>query len=595
MRENPQNTGSRRTRNTGRPGDAEESAPSKVQRENSVTPIVKYLSIASLLTLALIHAPRPAVAHGAETRVGRLRLALIHAPKPAVAQEGPSFDRTVRTAKNIEPAIPRPEQDATVAARLKVLAEHTGRKPNIVWIIVDDMGYGDPGCYGGGIVAGAATPNMDRLASEGLRLTSCYSQQTCTPTRSSILTGRLPMRTGLVVPILAGVKMTKNPWAGEISLPTLLGDAGYATLLVGKWHVGEAEGMRPHDIGFDEFYGYYPAQKEVTQRIDKRRFPGLVLDRERFAAFEALGMGHSLVHGWKSGKTVEISSVESTEDMGRADKALADFSVERIKQLAQGDKPFFLEHCFMKVHCDNFANPDFEGMSAGKYPYKDAVAEVDMHIGTIVSALEEAGVLENTFVFVTSDNGPQMDAWPDAGYTPFRGAKGTTFEGGVRVPGIAYWKGMIKPGRTSDDLFDLMDLFGTALTLAGVSKDQLAGDRYYDFIDQTSFLLHDEGRSSREVVYFWWGSELMGCRMREYKLHVKVILPQVTHMYIDHATIEDVGLAPWFFNLYLDPKEEMTVGHRLDPWMASVGTKLKAHGATFRTYPPKNVGLGMEK
>jgi arylsulfatase A-like enzyme len=502
-----------------------------------------------------------------------------------------SFDRTIRKSPHLEPAIPRPQQDKAAAAQLAALAERSGKKPNIMWIIVDDMGYGDPGCYGGGIATGAATPNMDRLAREGLKLTSCYSQQTCTPTRSAILTGRLPVRTGLVRPILAGDKITKNPWADEISLPTLLGKAGYATLLTGKWHVGESKGMRPHDIGFDEFYGYYPAQKEISQRVDERRYPSLVLNSKLMKDFESLGIGHHLEHGFKGGRTEELSSIDSTEDMGRADQALADFTISKIKELAKGSKPFFIEHCFMKAHCDNFANPELQGISASKYPYKDAIAEVDLHIGAFIETLEKAGVLENTFVFVTSDNGPQMDAWPDAGYTPFRGAKGTTFEGGVRVPGIAYWKGMIKPGRQSDGIFDLMDLFGTALNLAGLSSADLPQDRYYDFIEQTSFLLDDEGRSKREAVYFWWGKELMACRMRHFKAHIKVILPMVTHSYIDQATMQNVGLSPWFFDLYLDPKEQETVGHRLSPWLASVGSKLTAHAALLKKFPPKNIGL----
>ena len=158
-----------------------------------------------------------------------------------------------------------------------------------MWFLIDDMGYGDPGAFGGGAAVGAATPNMDRLAREGLKLTSTYSQPTCTPTRSAILTGRLPVRTGLTRPILAGDKITKNPWADEISLPKLLGDAGYKTVLSGKWHVGEAEGMRPHDIGFDEFYGFYEAQKEISQGVDKRRYPDLVLNPERLAMLRKTG------------------------------------------------------------------------------------------------------------------------------------------------------------------------------------------------------------------------------------------------------------------------------------------------------------------
>ena len=482
-------------------------------------------------------------------------------------------------------------RDQAVNDKVQQYVDRTGKRPNIVWLVVDDMGYGDPGCYGGGAAIGAATPNIDKLATDGLKLTSCYSQQTCTPTRSAILTGRLPVRTGLIRPILAGDKLTKNPWSDEVSLAKLLSDGGYYTVLTGKWHIGELEGMRPHDVGFDEYYGYYPAQKEISQKYDERRYPDLLLNPDRMAAFEGVAPEDHLIHGFKGGQTAEVSEIQSIEDMGRADKVLADFTVDKIKELANGDKPFFIEHCFMKVHADNFPNPELKGLSAAKYYYKEGVAEVDLHVGEIIKALEEAGVVDDTFVFFTSDNGPQMDSWPDSGYTPFRGAKGTTFEGGVRIPGIAYWPGMISAGRESDEVFDLMDLFGVALNLAGISQQTLPADRYYDFIDQTSFLLSDDGLSKRETVYFWWGKELMSCRMREYKSHIKVILPQTTHMHIDYSLVQDVGLAPWLFNLYIDPKEQSPVGHRRNAWLATLGAALNAHAATFKTYPPKNVGL----
>ena len=239
---------------------------------------------------------------------------LTFAPSVARAQAS-TLSKAVRVSENMEPSIPRPEQDASALRKLAELQTKTGKKPNIVWLLIDDMGWGDPGCYGGGAAIGAATPHMDRLAQEGLKLTSAYSQPTCTPTRSAILTGRLPVRTGLTRPILAGDKITKNPWADEISLPKLLSDAGYTTVLSGKWHVGESVGMRPHEVGFDEYYGYYPAQKELSQSVDKRRYPDLVLNPERLAQLHETGASEALVHGFKGGATTDVAQVKSIEDV----------------------------------------------------------------------------------------------------------------------------------------------------------------------------------------------------------------------------------------------------------------------------------------
>lgn len=526
------------------------------------------------------------------SRYAILALALVtlaSVPAPLFAQAS-VLSKAVRTSESMEPAVPHPEQDAAAMKKLADLRAKTGIRPNIVWLLVDDMGWGDPGVYGGGAAIGAATPTMDRLARGGLKLMSAYSQPTCTPTRSAILTGRLPVRTGLTRPILAGDKITKNPWADEISLPKILSEVGYTTVLSGKWHIGEAEGMRPQDIGFDEYYGYYPAQKELSQAHDKRRYPDLALNPERLEMLRKTGASEALIHGFKGGVTEEVALVDSIEAMAEGDRLLKEFTVKKIKELAQDGKPFFLEHAFMKVHTDNFPSKAFEGKSKSKYQFKDSLVEVDAYMGEIVQALDDAGVLENTFIFVTSDNGPQLDGWPDAGYTPFRGAKGSAWEGGVRIPGIAYWKNMISPGRESDELFDLMDLFNTSLRLAGAT-DKIPTDRYIDGIDQTSFLLIDDGHSNREKVYIWMGTTLAAMRMYEYKIHIKVLQTHAQWLNIDMATISDIGLAPWLFNLYIDPKEEYPVGHRMSAWLASMTAELKAHAATFRKYPPKDIGL----
>ena len=287
-----------------------------------------------------------------------------------------------------------------------------------------------------------------------------------------------------------------------------------------------------------------------------------------------------------------MEKVDSIEKMAEGDRKLKEFTVNKIKELAKGNQPFFLEHAFMKVHADNFASKAFEGKSASKYPYKESVVEVDAYVGEIVKALEEAGVLENTFIFITSDNGPQLDTWPDGGYTPFRGAKASAWEGGVRVPGIAYWKGMISPGRQSDELFDLMDLFNTSLRSGRSCR---ARSRPTDISTAStrprfSSRTMDTPNVKRSII--WYEHDLMAMRMYEYKIHVKVVQSHAQWLDIDMTTVSNVGLAPWLFNLYIDPKEQYPVGHRMNAWLASMASEMKDHAATFKKYPPKNIGLG---
>lgn len=508
-------------------------------------------------------------------------------PTPANAS---GLSRAETITDNRQPEIARPEQEKAADIKLARKLKSTGKRPNILWLVVDDLGFGDVGGpWGGGAHIGAATPNIDRLARNGLALTSTYSQPTCTPTRSAMMLGRLPVRTGLIRPILAGDVIVKNPWDGEMSVAKLLSDSGYHTVLTGKWHTGELEGMRPHEVGFDEFQGYYASQKELTQQFDYRRYPDLVLDEEKLALFKKISGKIDMYYGAKGQGERVIVPTTGLDQFAEADHILAKFTIDRIKVLAKADKPFFIAHNFMRVHADNHPSREFKGKSASKFPFKDNVVEVDALVGRIMAALQQAGVEENTFVFFTSDNGPQRDAWPDGGYTPFHGGKGTSWEGGIRVPGIAYWKGMIKP-RESADLFDLMDLFNTTVHLAGADK-QLPTDRYIDGIDQTSFLITDTGRSKREHIYTWLGTEFMSLRMREYKLHLQVMQPQNAFQNIDFTTTSKVGLAPWLYNLYIDPKEELPVGHRLNAWLASLVGEAKEHAATFKQFPPKNIGL----
>ena len=502
------------------------------------------------------------------------------------AEEDPLLQRPVQTAPSMEPVLLHPVETAEVKAKLEALEKKFGKKPNILIYLMDDLAWGDAGVFGGGKAVGAQTPNMDRLARDGLQLTSTYSQPSCTPSRATIMTGRLPIRHGLLRPPMYG---EKGGLEGEITLAQILSQAGYITQAVGKWHMGENVESQPQDVGFDDFYGFLSVSDMYTEWRDPYFFPEIANSPERTAMVKMLPFNRNLVHVKKDGKMENLEEI-TIPVLSKLDEKWADYSINFIKQMAKEKKPFFLYHCTRGPHFDNYPNEKFKAKSSAKHPYKDVVVELDDILGRLVATLKETGQLENTLVFITSDNGPEMETWPDSGYTPFRNAKGSTWEGGVRVPGIVYWPGQIKAGRVSDGLFDLADLFNTSIALAGAQAN-IPKDRFIDGIDQSSFLLADDGQSNRKFIYYWLLDKFAAIRVGEWKL-VRV----GTHM-TPEDTVNPGGFSGYtaeytyakFFNLYLDPKEEHSYMIRKLAYLDAFGFAIRRHLGTLKQYPPKKV------
>jgi arylsulfatase A-like enzyme len=501
-------------------------------------------------------------------------------------------------AENREPRVNHPDWLKAAEAKLAALEKATGRKPNFLVFILDDVGWGDFGCFGGGHLRGAPTPNFDKLAAEGLKLTSCYSQPSCSPSRATLMTGRLPIRHGILTPPMYG---QPGGLQDEVTLPELLKQAGYATRAVGKWHCGENEQSVPQNKGFDEFYGFYGVSDMYTEWRDNYFYPEITNDPLLFQLVEKMKFNkHNILA--KSGQ-FDIPEIEQEEidleTVKDLDEKWADYSEKFIREMASSDQPWFLYHGTRGCHFDNYPPDKFKGKSRAKYPFHDVLVECDDIFGRLFRALEESGQLENTLIFVTSDNGPEMESWPDSSYTPFRGSKGTTWEGGVRVPGIFYWKGMIEAGRVSDGLFDFCDVFTTFCALAGA--ENLPEDRFIDGVDQRGFLLADspEGEaywaadpawsSNRLAIYCWLLDRIAGVRVGAYKMY-----GSATEIDI-HDTVTPGGFSGHdvkftygkAFNLFLDPKEEHSFTVRKLVWMPLIGAVQAKHQATFKKYPPR--------
>jgi len=498
----------------------------------------------------------------------------------------PIVASTTPLAAHREPAFVHDEDQRAAAARLAEHRARRGRAPNVLVILFDDVGWGDFGCYGGGVAVGAPTPHLDELARAGLLLTSCYSEPSCSPSRASLLTGRLPMRHGLLRPPMYG---EPGGLDGEVTLAQLLADAGYVTQAVGKWHMGENHVSQPQHVGFDDFYGFLSVSDMYTEWRDPYFFPEIVYSAERTEWVRNQPFNRCFVHATKGGDTENVEEV-TIPVLARLDDDWCTYSSDFLRRMAGRDDPWFLYHCTRGAHFDNYPHERYLGASPARHPYKDTIVELDAIVGRLLAVLRETGQLEDTLVLVSSDNGPEMETWPDAAYSPFRCAKGSTWEGGVRVPALFSWPGVIDPGRASDGLFAFTDLVPTVAGLAGV-PDAVPTDRFIDGVDQTSFLLAPNGRSNRKYQYYWLLDRFSALRVGEYKFMLSSISDDDRDVLNPGGFTGVVQQYPYgrLYNLYLDPKETRSYLIRKLAYLESFQTGIREHLRTFRDYPPKRV------
>jgi arylsulfatase len=346
-------------------------------------------------------------------------------------------------------------------------------KPNIVMLMTDDTGWNDFGAYGGGANLGHPTPKIDQIAKEGAVFTSWYGQASCTAGRASFMTGRIPIRSALSVVVVPG-----DPNGITKSTPTIaefFQKNGYSTYFSGKWHLGDQPKFYPIEHGFDEmkaFAAYYPGvyTYDDTDSFAHPWFPKY--NPAYWAEYQKIVN----LYEWEgtAGKPATKVARIDYDYLHEFDVRQANYAVDYIKAHAKGDKPFFMDVNFMKMHNPNIPAKAFIGKShLGNY--SDAMMELDSNIGRIMDEIRAEA--PNTIVIITADNGAWQDAWPDAGTVPFRGEKGSPFEGGFRVPGIMWWPNHIPAGARYGEMMSHIDCWATLASMVGLTPRRMAHGR----------------------------------------------------------------------------------------------------------------------
>ncbi|TQV96651.1 hypothetical protein V2A60_002963 [Cordyceps javanica] len=424
-------------------------------------------------------------------------------------------------------------------------------KPNIVLILADNLGWGELGCYGGGALRGAATPRIDQFAREGLLLQNFNVESDCVPTRSALMTGRHPIRTGCRQSVPAGFPQGLTAW--ERTLPECLKERGYATAHHGKWHLGDVPGRYPSDRGFDEWCG-------IPRTTDETQFTSAVgFDPDVVAEMPYIMKG---VAGQAS-ENVKLYDLVARREI---DEMLVERSKDWLSRQVQSDdkKPFFLYHPLVHLHFPTLPHKDFDGKT-GNGNFADSMVEMDHRVGQLLDHVDAIGVKDNTVVIFASDNGPEFREPYRGTAGPWMGTYHTAMEGSLRVPFIIRWPGKVAPGTVSNSIVHVTDIFTTLLAVAGASVPQ---DRPIDGLDMTAFFQDSAAvPSPRQGFLFYIKDELRAIKWRDWKLHL-VWEPVVNQ---SSGKLE----SPLLFNLTRDPKEESNVA-AFNTWVMQPMLRLKA-------------------
>ena len=482
---------------------------------------------------------------------------------------------------------------ALLLAGLPSPVQAQSERPNILVIWGDDIGITNVSAYGFGVV-GYRTPNIDRIAAEGMMFTDYYGEQSCTAGRSSFITGQSVFRTGLSKVGLPGAELgmrTEDP-----TIAGLLKAQGYATGQFGKNHLGDQNRHLPTNHGFDEFFGnlYHLNAEEEPEHEDYPKDPRF---KERFGP---RGVIKSAADG-----AIEDTGPLTRKRMETVDDETIAGALDFMERQAEAETPFFLWWNGTRMHFRTHVKEELRGIS-GQDEYADGMVEHDRHVGQLLDKLEELGISDNTIVFYSTDNGPHMNTWPDAAMTPFRGEKNTNWEGGWRVPAIVRWPGQIEAGRVSTNIMHHMDWLPTLLAAAGVSdiKERLLeggveaiGREYKVHLDGYNFLPYLTGESDDaprdEVFYFSDDGDLTALRYQDWKL---IFMEQRVEATLQAWAEPFVPLrVPLIFNLRRDPYEraQLTSNTYYDWLIDRVYLIVPAQAyvanflGTFEEFPPR--------